>query len=60
MYKFPFASTARPLMSENEADVAGPPSPLNPSWPLTPATVDMIPVLVVTLRTTSLVKSPMK
>ena len=67
MYKFPFASTATPFIVLNLADVAGPPSPLNPilaadpnSIDANPATVVMIPVLAVTLRTTLLTRSPMK
>ena len=57
MYKFPLASTATPFIESNEADVAGPPSPLNPPiMLLTPATVVMIPVEAVTLRTTLLVE----
>ena len=49
MYKLPEASSASPqgLIS---ALVAGPPSPLKPVSPL-PATVVMMPVLVVTFRT---------
>ena len=59
IYMFPFVSTATPFMLLNEADNAGPLSPLNPTSPF-PATVVMIPVLAVTLRTTLLSESPMK
>src|SRR5437764_638988 len=48
MYTLPAGSTATPLGSYNEAEVAGPPSPLNPCLPL-PAMVLMIPA-VLTLR----------
>ena len=58
MYKSPRASTAKPSIClkppprspPNCAAVAGPPSPEKPSVPL-PATVSMIPVATVTLRT---------
>src|SRR6266705_3023330 len=48
MYTLPAASTATPLGSFNDAEVAGPPSPLNPSLPL-PAIVVIVPA-VSTLR----------
>ena len=43
MKRFPAASTATPLGSFNDAEVAGPPSPEKPSTPL-PATVVMMPL----------------
>ena len=45
MYKLPDASTATAVGSLSRAEVAGPPSPLNPRIPL-PATVVMVPPLV--------------
>src|SRR5262252_9473471 len=43
MKRFPEASTASALGRENDAEVAGPPSPEYPSEPL-PATVVMMPL----------------
>src|SRR5881296_1293217 len=57
MYTLPAGSTATPLGSYNEAEVAGPPSPLNPCLPL-PAMVLMIPA-VLTLRIRLLPSSAM-
>jgi len=49
-YMSPFAATTMPAGEWSRADVAGPPSPLDPEGPL-PATVVMIPVAAETFRT---------
>ncbi len=56
MYSFPSVPTATPTGWSSSALVAGPLSPVSPQVPL-PATVEMLPVLLVYLRITQLVVS---
>ena len=59
MYRFPAGSTVSPTGPYSVAEVAGPPSPVNPLVPaVTPATVLMMP-LVFTFRTRLLLVSEM-